>query len=171
MNGYGIEPRHCLLAAFAVILWAGVGICQSQRTSISTEENQAMSNTPQASRPPAPVIEPIEYDGIRYEQDRVVGNEEDQNDGYLVAVEIKTGKPLWRLKVYEFPDNNSEGVDNIGLYFRSMRLLIERNEIEVENEAGGQYIVDLLNRTSTHVSTSAPETVAPTSPKPKPMPE
>ncbi len=132
-----------------------------------------MSNPPQASRPSAPEIEPIEHKGVRYVEDRVDTSQGDQNGGYLAAINPDTGEKLWRLKVYEVPDYSTEGVDNIGLYFRWMHLVPGHDEIEIENEAGGRYIVDLAHRTSTQVSgpPSTKETAAPQKSKPKPSPE
>jgi hypothetical protein len=157
-----------VLVACAVITTAGAGACQRKPATIGTKENEAMSIPPQASRPPAPEIEPITHEGVRYVQDRVDADAGDQNGGYLAAIDPRTGEKLWRLKVYEVPDYSAEGVDNIGLYFRSMRLVPGRAEIEIENEAGGRYIVDLVRRTSTRVGGPERGSLPPATPKPKP---
>ncbi|MSP26931.1 MAG: hypothetical protein EXR80_00355 [Methylococcales bacterium] len=75
-----------------------------------------------------------------------------QPGGYLVAVNPATGERLWMLKVYEVTVHDAAGVSTPGRYFRSMHLIPERNEIEIENEVGGKYLVDLLKQSATWVS-------------------
>ncbi|GLQ91204.1 hypothetical protein GCM10007901_01540 [Dyella acidisoli] len=108
---------------------------------------------PSPSRPSAPVVAPILHKGVRYEQDmQSYSHGGTQSGGYLVAIDPKSGERLWMLKVYEVPSQDAAGVSTPGRYFRTMRLLPERDEIEIENEAGGKYIVDLKQRTSTWIS-------------------
>lgn len=126
-----------------------------------------MSTSPQSSRPPAPEIEPIEHQGVRYVQDEVDTNQGDQNGGYLAAIDPQSGERLWRLQVYDVPDHSVAGVDNLGRYFRTMRLVAGRDELEIENEAGGRYRVDLAARTSTQID-GPPATGLSAPPKPKP---
>lgn len=110
-------------------------------------------NMPTPSRPPPPQVMPIEHEGVRYEQDMQsyhFGGT--QPGGYLVAIEPASGKRLWMLKVYEVPLQEAAGVSTPGRYFRSMRLVPGRNEIEIESEVGGKYLVDLAARSATWVS-------------------
>lgn len=157
-------------ALAATVVLAATSACNSQ-SQLETRESMPMSNPPQASRPPAPSVEPIVHKGVRYEEDRVDASKGDRNGGYLAAIDAETGEKLWRLQVYEVPDHSAQGLPNIGRYFRSMRLVPGRDELEIENEAGGRYLVDLVNRTSTHLPSSAPEKRqdedAPAKPKPK----
>jgi hypothetical protein len=159
------------------------GVCDAQHDATTTngtienktrtsdpKDNKIMSTPPQASRPPAPQIQPIEYKGVRYEQDRLDASKGDQNGGYLAAFDPKTGRKLWRLQVYQVSDHSAAGVDNLGRYFRSMRLISGRDEIEIENESGGRYLVDLTKRTSTLVSPLESATKPAPPPKPKPQP-
>jgi hypothetical protein len=111
-------------------------------------------NSPRPSRPSPPKVAPILHKGISYEQDmqsyRYGG---DQPGGYLVAINPATGERLWMLKVYEVPSQATSGVSlTPGRYFRSMRLIPERDEIEIENEVGGKYLVDLSKRSATWIS-------------------
>ena len=96
---------------------------------------------------------PVEHNGVRYQQDmqafRHGGN---QRGGYLVAVDPASGERLWMLKVYEVPDHSAAGVESPGRYFRRMALLDGGAALEIENEVGGIYRVDLGARTSTWVS-------------------
>lgn len=110
-------------------------------------------DSPSASRPAPPRVPPVEFDGVRYMQDmeaRRFGG--DQSGGYLVAVNLKTGERLWMLKVYRVSDQTAAGVDDIGVYFHSMKLVPGAAQLEIENEVGGVYRVDLKARTSTWMS-------------------
>ena len=120
----------------------------------TAKENVAMSDDmPSPSRPSAPQVEAIEHNGIRYQQDmeryRYGGT---QPGGYLVAIDLATGERQWMLKVYEVPEHDAAGVSSPGRYFRSMRLLPGGDEIEIVNEVGGTYLVNLSKRSATWVS-------------------
>jgi hypothetical protein len=125
------------------------------RSTINNPQEATTMNDdmPSPSRPSAPVVAPILYKGVRYEQDmQSYSHGGTQSGGYLVAVDPQSGERLWMLKVYEVPSQDAAGVSTPGRYFRSMRLLPEKGEIEVENEVGGKYIIDLNSRTSTWIS-------------------
>jgi len=96
---------------------------------------------------------PIVHNGVRYEQDmesyRYGGT---QPGGYLVAIDPATGDRLWMLKVYEVTVHDAAGVSTPGRYFRSMRLVPGRDEIEIESEVGGRYVVDLSQRSAAWIS-------------------
>jgi hypothetical protein len=130
-----------------------------------------MSMPPSASRGPAPVVKPVEHNGIRYAQDSYDLRQGDQQGGYLVALDAETGARLWRLKVYEVPDPGPGAPERIGRYFRAMRLVTSR-VLEIEDEAGGVYHVNLDTRAVTQVS-GPPDSnpVKPKPAKPKPTPE
>jgi PQQ enzyme-like repeat protein len=130
-----------------------------------------MSTPPTSSRPPAPDVAPVEHNGVRYEEDRTDERQGDQAGGYLVALDAKSGARLWRLKVYEVPDYRSAGVSAGGIYFRSMRLAPGGGALEIENEAGGKYLVDIARRTSTQVGGPQATGVAKPAPPPKPKPQ
>ncbi len=136
-----------------------------------------MSNPPTVSRPAPPQVAAIEYHGIRYEQDmQSYHHGGDQPGGYLVAVKPDTGERLWMLKVYKIENYDDQGLDIMGRYFKSMRLMPEQNAIEIENEAGGRYLVDLEKHTSTTVfepsakpdNNSSDSLTPPPPPPPKP---
>lgn len=128
-----------------------------------------MSNPPSPSRPSAPTVPAVEYQGIRYQQDDHDDRAGDQPGGYLMAVDVATGKRLWRTKVYDIVAGPA-GAPVAALYFRSMRLAPGGDALLIENEAGGVYRVDLATRASTQVS-GPPETAAkPTPAKPKSPP-
>ncbi|HEY9024869.1 MAG TPA: hypothetical protein VIP05_11260 [Burkholderiaceae bacterium] len=102
---------------------------------------------PHSSRPPPPLVAPVLHGGVRYEQDlrswRFGGT---QPGGYLVAVDAASGARLWMLKVYEVALHEAYGVSTPGRYFRSMALVPGREELEIENEAGARFVVELATR-------------------------
>jgi hypothetical protein len=111
-----------------------------------------MNPAPQASRPAPTAVAPVEHDGVRYQQDldsyRHGG---DQPGGYLVAIDSKTGERMWMLKVYELNSHPAPGLEHPGLYFKTLRLAPGGGALEIENEGGGRYLVDLASRTATKV--------------------
>lgn len=126
---------------------------QSEADTLLLSENMTMTNTmPNSRRPAPPEVEPIEHKGVRYEQDmhssRYGGT---QPGGYLVAIDPETGARLWMLKVYEIP-TQADAPFQPGRYFRNMHLLPDSDEIEIESEVGGKYLIDLSKRTSTWLS-------------------
>jgi hypothetical protein len=120
--------------------------------TIQKEEPVMTFQPPRSSRPAPPTVEPITLNGVRYEQDmqsaRYGGT---QPGGYLVAVDAATGDRLWMLKVYEVPVQ-ADAPFQPGRYFRSMQLIAAGDQLEIESEAGGKYVVDLATRTSTWIS-------------------
>lgn len=147
-----------------------LGACAGQPET-QMGETVMTSDAPEGSRPPPPEVSPVEYDGVRYEEDRVSGASGDRNGGYLAAYDVATGERLWRLQVYEVADHSGAGVPDLGLYFQSMRLLPGERALEVLNEAGGRYRVDLDARTSTQLQPSPPESQSSSPTKPKPEPD
>lgn len=134
----------------------------SRHSVVKQTEKNTMSQEPQSSRPAPPVIKPIEHKGVRYEQDmQSYDHGGDQPGGYLAAIDMKTGERLWMLTIYEVQDHSASGVDTIGLYFKSMKLAPERDELEIENESGTRFIVDLTKKTSTQVSITQPSSLPP----------
>lgn len=104
-----------------------------------------MTDDPHSSRPPPPLVAPVLHHGVRYEQDlqswRFGG-------GYLVAIDPASGARLWMLRVYEVALQEAHGVTTPGRYFRSMALVPGRDELEIENEAGERWRVDLDRRSA-----------------------
>ncbi|PTT91567.1 hypothetical protein DBR42_03585 [Pelomonas sp. HMWF004] len=138
----------------------------------STLENASMAITPSISRPSSPPIAPIDHDGVRYEQGTHDDRNGDQPGGYLTATDIKTGQRLWRLKVYTVAVPKVPGAPAFARYFRTMKLSADSSALEIEDEVGAVYRVDLATRVSTQLS-GPPETASPkpaAKPKPKPTP-
>ena len=139
---------------FAVLLLAGAAAaCAADRP---TDKETPPMNSPgpgRPSRPAPPQVAPVERGGVRYQQDMEASRHGGTGrGGYLVAVDPASGERLWMLQVYAVPDHSAAGVSSPGRYFRRMTLAPDRDELEIENEVGGVYRVDLAARTATWVS-------------------
>jgi hypothetical protein len=143
--------------------WRGVallllaGATAACAADASTDKETPPMNSPgpgpRPSRPAPPQVAPVERGGVRYQQDLEASRHGGtQRGGYLVAVDAASGERLWMLKVYFVPDHSAAGVSSPGRYFRRMTLAPGGDELEIENEVGGVYKVDLAKRTSTWVS-------------------
>lgn len=120
----------------------------SRHVGMMQVEINDMSHEPDVSRAGPRAVEAIEFNGVRYEQELNSYNHGgNQPGGYLSAVDIKSGQRLWMIKVYDVNNDDGSKVDVIGLYFSRMSLLAEHNALEIEDEAGRHFQVDLNNRT------------------------
>lgn len=92
-----------------------------------------------AKRMPAPVVEPLVHEGVRY----TVPNDKG-TVGYVVACEVATGKQLWKKTVFRtcicpFFEHDVQWV-----FTRQMRL--EGGRLILVNERGKTYALDLTTR-------------------------
>lgn len=129
-----------------------------------------MSTPPSMSRPPAPEVKPVVHDGVRYEQDRTDERQGDQPGGYLAAIDAKTGARLWRLKIYSLAAGAPGAPTGGARYFRSMQLAPGGAALEIVDEAGVRYSVDLARRSVSQTGGPAAHAERPAA-KPKPKPE
>lgn len=162
-----------IISGFGIALVAAISAaCIAQpTTSTLPTEVKTMTNPPKASRPSAPVVAPVEINGVRYQQDTESSRHGgDQPGGYLVAIDIQTGARLWMLKVYEVEDQRASGVTAGGRYFQSLKVLPDEASLEIINEAGGRYKVDIAKRTAEQIGGPAEKAPAATPPNPKPKP-
>jgi len=125
----------------------------AESKSAEAQENKTMAQEPQASRPAPPAVAPVDYQGIRYQQEmQSYDYGGDQPGGYLTAIDLKTGQRLWMLKIYPVADNSVSGVESMGIYFKTMRLVPGRDKLDIEDETGRHFIFDLATKISTQVS-------------------
>ncbi|MCG5052496.1 MAG: hypothetical protein KA712_06015 [Myxococcales bacterium] len=99
------------------------------------------------SRIPAPKVEPIVLEGIRYEQVRnglLAGL--DQMGGYLAAYDDASGHRLWFLKVYGNRRTGEKEGDAQDVFFRSM-VAESDGTLRIENERRELFLVDVNSRT------------------------
>ncbi len=152
-----IERQPQVLVVAVLMTVCLVSACNNDNVEELSKEIQIMSDAPTSSRPPPPEVEAIVHDGVRYEEDKVSAEDNDQNGGYLAAFDAETGEKLWRLKVYEVTDYSDDGIDNIGLHFASMRLWAEQGQIEIVNESGSRYRFNLAEKITTYIDGPAAE--------------
>lgn len=147
------------LAAIATVALPLVSAWASGDVQAQPATEKHPMTGPSASRPSAPVVPALEHLGVRYAQDSHDDSAGDQPGGYLVAIDAKSGQRLWRLKVYQVPDQRAAGRPAMARYFRSMRLSPNGDSLEIENESGGVYRVDLASRNA--LQTGGPAASAP----------
>jgi hypothetical protein len=93
-------------------------------------------------------VDPVRSGGIRYEAvpwGKARGL--DQNGGYVAAIEEKSGKELWLLKVYDVSYDGDMEADKQDVFITSLE--IDQGRLTVESESGDRYAVDLQSRTVT----------------------
>lgn len=164
--------RPLRLALSLCLLGAQAPAAEPRPTPPAPPESVPMAVPPSSSRPAPPVVPPVEHGGVRYQQDTYDERRGDQQGGYLVALDARTGERLWRLRVYPVADHRAAGVTGGSLHFRALRLADSGRALEIENEVGSVYRVVLATRAVTHLAgpTDAPS-AAPAPLKPKPKPE
>jgi hypothetical protein len=114
------------------------------------QQETIMYDADRPSRPPPPSVPPVLIDGIRYVQltnPRPVGLA--PGGGWLVAVDAKTGEPLWSLRVYDNQSDPADEADVQLVFFRSMKRVRGERSLEIENERGEKFRVDLATRSAT----------------------
>lgn len=98
---------------------------------------------------PAPVA-PVSLGGVRYQalpwgKARGLG----QNGGHIAAIDEKTGKELWVLRVYRIVYDGDMEDDKQDLFITGLSIRRDPDRLVVENERGGRYVVDPATRTVT----------------------
>lgn len=95
-------------------------------------------------------VAPVARDGVRYEvvhwgKARGLA----QNGGYVAAVDEDSGEELWLLRVYETVyDEGMEG-DKQDVFITRLRVACRGACLEVEDERGREYRVDLASHAVT----------------------
>ncbi len=109
-----------------------------------------MVRGPSFSRPPPKAVDPLEKDGIKYEQLLSHSTSENKNrTGWLRATQSATNKELWVKQVYQYDIDSTLELDVQEIYFRSMVFDADATAILIENERGERYSVDLISGEST----------------------
>lgn len=143
----------------------------AQAPAVPDKESPSMTHPPEASRPAPPLVPPVFHKGIRYEQDmESTQHGGDPFGGYLAAIDAATGARLWILKIYQVMPQNVPGLPTLDRFFKRMSLVPDRDELSIEDEAGGRYLVDLARRSVTVVY-QAPAVSEPIDERPMPTPE
>ncbi len=152
---------RCIVGAGLASMFLGqvVVVATADGTSAPAEQNREQPVEPSADRPSPPHVEPVEIDGIRYQQSM------EGPPGFLAAVDVPSGEVRWTLQVYTIKEQDAP-LDSMAIYFKSMTEGPGPNKLTIENESGYRYEVDLETRTATQIGT--PRTTKPLPPPPPP---
>ncbi|WLI87390.1 hypothetical protein Q4S45_11585 [Massilia sp. R2A-15] len=102
------------------------------------------------NHPSPPHVLPIEHGGVRYEQDTARQTRPDaERGGWLVAKDAANGKQLWRVQLYTNPYDAGSPVGSPPRWFQRMHLTADRAAIEIEDDIGTIFLVDLATRAVT----------------------
>ncbi|PWI34094.1 hypothetical protein DI392_07840 [Vibrio albus] len=102
---------------------------------------------PNVSRKAPPDISPVTSGDTRYEQ--VINAEllgKDQRTGFLAAYDKQTDERLWILKIYDTQQIENLESDVQDVFFKSMILLPDGNNISITNERNETYLVELKTK-------------------------
>ena len=93
----------------------------------------------QAKRAPAPKVEPVVYQGVRYTAPNDQGRR-----GYIQAWDNQTQKRLWEVTVFQNKINPALEEDVQWVFIR--RIEVKEGQLRVFSERGQVYSVDLKTR-------------------------
>ena len=102
---------------------------------------------PQGKRVGPPDVKPITIGGVRYEAihwGRERGLE--QNGGYIAAIDAKSGKELWILKIYQIDYIPKLETDVQDVFIESMKAGANGQSLEIVDEKGRRYTVNLKSK-------------------------
>lgn len=105
-------------------------------------------DAPAGKRVAAPSVAPLTLDGVRYEapaDTRDFGDE--QAGGYIVACDARSGRELWRLRIYATAYDGQLEQDVQDVYIRSLRAGPHGRTLEIVDELDRHYTLDLATRT------------------------
>jgi len=107
------------------------------------------SNQAYAKRGEPKAVQPITFEGIKYSAPQGRGLTErppGQQDGpgYIQANDLKTGKLLWQLRVYEIKLNEEIESDVQDIFITSLKIV--DGQLHVWNEKKDHFVLDLAQR-------------------------
>jgi hypothetical protein len=126
-------------AAIAVVAVAGCAAPAGQ-----PKEKRMSDDEMSFSRIGPPDVEPVEFEGRRYEQ--IINGEHehlDQRTGYLAVTDIATGKRVTAIKVYAVAFDRDLEADVQDVFFVHLELQAAERRLLVENEHGQRFHVAL----------------------------
>jgi hypothetical protein len=102
---------------------------------------------PSASRPAPKIAAPLDYAGVRYQQDQEGTPGKEFGAAYLAAIDVQSGRQLWLLKIADaiyHPPGSPWEIDPV--YISNMEILPPENALLITIDFGKRYQVDLKNR-------------------------
>lgn len=108
--------------------------------------NEAPSKK-RAAPPPAPSIVAR---GVRYQAvERGEDATHDGHAGYVAATRIATGRELWVVRVYAVHYDPNKETDVQDLFIAALKIVNRGRTLQVTDERGGQYGINLKTRAVT----------------------
>jgi hypothetical protein len=138
---------HATFLAVSVTMVSGIGdpaIPAGSSSFVTLPQFTVAANKKRAAPDP---VEPITLGGVRYEAvqfGKARGLE--QNGGYITATDVKTGNELWLIKIYDVRYVGDMEPDKQDVFISAMQLTGDRGHLEIENESGARFLMDLKTR-------------------------
>lgn len=129
----GQRPQRVAGAAVLVMaLCAGGAIAAG-----GTEKERA-----EVPEPPRVSHAGIRYEAVAWGRSRGLP----QNGGYVVAVDEKTAKECWIVKVYDAAPDDGKEADKRDIFITEMKLEADRRHLHITNERGAVFRLDTGTR-------------------------
>lgn len=152
------QTRLALVIVLSVVLGCDRDNFTSQRDRAensalagAAQEDKKMATQelgmPQGKRVGPPDVPPVTIGGVRYEAihwGRERGLE--QNGGYIAAIDTKSGKELWILKIYQIDYIPKLETDVQDIFIDSMKAGANGQSLEIVDEKGRRYTVNLKTK-------------------------
>jgi hypothetical protein len=121
-----------------------------QRTA--REEPAKAATGIEKERASIPEPAPVSHAGFRY-QAILWGRVRNlpQNGGYVAAIDEKTGKEQWLVKIYDAPPSDGKEQDKLDIFITHIELDSDPRYLLVTNERGAVFRLDLQTRAVTAV--------------------
>jgi hypothetical protein len=102
---------------------------------------------PRVKRVAPPEVPPVTIDGVRYEvlrgaRKRVLP----QNGGYVVAIDVASGRELWVYRIYEIRYNPALETDVQDRFIVSMRKTLFGGQLDIVDEDRRRFRLDPATR-------------------------
>jgi hypothetical protein len=151
MTGDSTPAARRSESALAVVASVCAVLCSGCAQPVAAQDTHRTSKeipVIQQSRSAPARLPPVEIDGVRYEQvmnGLRIGMP--ARCGYLSATNVKSGERLWVIRVYEVTYDEQLERDVQDVYFTRMHAM-PGGKLEIENEAGDKFVVDLAGRSA-----------------------
>ena len=132
----------CRRSLFGALLLAALA------TAMAGGRPDAPADAPAGKRVAAPVVAPLTLHGVRYEAPADARDGDDgQAGGYVIARDARSGRELWRLRIYATVYDPHLEQDVQDVYIRTLRAGRAGRTLEIVDERGRRYTLDLATRT------------------------
>lgn len=130
--------RRSLLAAL---------LCAAAGTALAGGLPDAPADAPAGKRVAPPVVAPVTLHGVRYEAPADGRDDDGQAGGYIVARDVRSGRELWRQRIYATTYDPHLEQDVQDVHIRTLRAGRGGRSLEIVDERDRRYALDLATRT------------------------